>query len=153
MGRGCGRWPTPTADRYATNRPTPPPANTDTDDQQIKDDIEYFVESNQDADYLAQYGDAEEAFEELYGGLDIDEAPIQITDLLNQVGGEKEGRAWLWSWSGLGSCLSTRGPLGSSIVIIRHRNIYTRRTAPPRRAHGRAGRRRAAAATTTTYVL
>jgi hypothetical protein len=44
------------------------------------------VESNQDPDYQAQFGDAEETFEDIYGGLAIDEAPIQITDLLSQVG-------------------------------------------------------------------
>lgn len=136
------------ADWYATNRPTPSHAKQRR--HQIKDDIEYFVESNQDADYLAQYGDAEEAFEELYGGLDIDEAPIQITDLLNQVGGQKEGRAWLcWGW---GRVCRPEAPLAHPSSLSRI-ELYTHRTAPPRRAHGRAGRRRAAAATTTTYVL
>ena len=52
----------------------------------LKEEIEYFVESNQEPDYQSQYDDDME----VYDALDLDEAPIQMVDLLNQGGAPKK---------------------------------------------------------------
>ncbi len=115
-------------------------------DTQVKEDVEYFVESNQDPDYLAQYGDAEEAFEDIYGGLAIDEAPIQITDLLNQVGvrGRREKAGGCVLCCVLGGCCCSCcccELMGGWACVHQHQQQTHTGPAEEEPAGGRGGRR------------